>query len=139
MGDGMYLSHRSPGRLVLALVLMVSAVPGCPQGSPDAPVRDRDDVNEVQQPREGLTGRVVANDGSPIQGALIVPRSLQSHGAPIPEMATLSDADGRYIWPLPAGAYEVSVFIDGYHGAVQRVDVEADVVAILDFVLKRSE
>ena len=139
MGDGMCLSHRSPGRLVLTLVLMVSAVPGCPQGSPDAPVRGRDDVNDVQHPREGLTGRVVANDGSPIEGALIVPRSLQAHGPPIPEMATLSDADGRYVWPLPAGAYEVSVFADGYHGAVQRADVAADVVASLDFVLKRSE
>jgi hypothetical protein len=139
MGDGMYLSYRSPGRLVLALVLMVAAVPGCTQGSPDAPVRDRDAVNDMQPPREGLTGRIVANDGSPIEGALIVPRSLQAHGPPIPEMATLSDADGRYVWPLPAGAYEVSVFADGYHDAVQRADVAADVVVTLDIVLKRSE
>jgi len=135
----MYLSYRSPGRLVLALVLMVAAVPGCTQGSPDAPVRDRDAVNDMQQPREGLTGRIVANDGSPIEGALIVPRSLQAHGPPIPEMATLSDADGRYVWPLPAGAYELSVFADGYHDAVQRADVAADVVVTLDIVLKRSD
>lgn len=139
MDDGMYLSRRSPGRLVLALALMVSAVPGCTQGSPEAPVRDRDDANDVQQPREGLAGRIVASDGSPIEGAMIVPRSLQAHGPPIPEMATLSDADGRYVWPLPAGAYEVSVFADGYHDTVQRADVAADVVATLDIVLKRSD
>ena len=135
----MYLSRRSPGRLVLALVLMASAVPGCPQGSPDVPVQDRDDGNDVQQVGEGLTGRVVADDGSPVEGAMIVPRSLQVHGPPIPEMATLSDAHGRYVWPLPAGAYEVSVSADGYQSAVQRTDVAAKAVVTLDFVLKRSQ
>jgi hypothetical protein len=135
----MYLSHRSPGRLVLALALMVAAVPGCTQGSPDAPVRDGDAAIDLQQPREGLTGRIVANDGSPLEGALIVPRSLQAHGPPIPEMAIMSDADGRYVWPLPAGAYEVSVFADGYQDAVQRAEVAADVVVTLDIVLKRGD
>jgi hypothetical protein len=119
-------------------VLTVSAVPGCTQGTPDAPAQDRDDVNDVQQLREGLTGRVVADDGSPIEGAMIVPRSLQVNGPPIPEMATLSDAHGRYVWPLPAGAYEVSVSADGYQSAVRRTDVAAQVVATLDFVLKPS-
>lgn len=139
MGDGMYVSRRSPGRLVLALALMLSAVPGCTQGTPEAPVQDRDAVNDVQQPREGLAGRIVAKDGSPIEGAMIVPRSLHAHGPPIPEMAVLSDADGRYAWPLPAGAYEVSIFADGYQNAVQRADVAANVVGTLDIVLKRSE
>jgi len=118
----MFLSRRLPGRLVFAVLLMASAVPGCPQSSSDAPVRDSVGVSDVQQPRGGLTGRVVADDGSPIVGAMIVPRSLQVHGPPIPEMATLSDADGSYVWPLPTGAYEVSVSAAGYQSAVQRTN-----------------
>src|SRR5262247_999115 len=71
----------------------------------------------------GIIGRVAATDGRPIPNAWVRTSSLDRPSAPIPEIAILTDAGGRYMWPLPPGTYQVSVSAAGYRDATMRVMV----------------
>lgn len=87
---------------------------------------------------QGLSGSVRDESGKPLVGALVVPRSLQSAGPAIPELAILSNEAGRYAWPLPPGLYELAVTADGYEPARRRGDVTQGKVTSIDFVLRRA-
>lgn len=87
---------------------------------------------------QGVEGRITDTQGRPVAGALVVPRSLDVPSPPIPEIAIVSDEEGRYAWRLPPGRYEISVSAAGYRGAVKEAVVRAGQVTRLDFVLKRS-
>ncbi len=84
----------------------------------------------------GVAGTVTTN-GAAVEGAAVVPLSLDTPSAAIPEKNARTDRDGRYSWPLPAGNYEISVWSDGYRQAVQRIEVVTDEFVTLDFVLSR--
>lgn len=87
---------------------------------------------------QGVEGRITDREGRPIAGALVVPRSLDVPSPPIPEIAIVSDEEGRYAWRLPPGRYEIAVSAAGYRGAVKEAVVRAGQVTRLDFVLERS-
>jgi hypothetical protein len=87
---------------------------------------------------QGLTGTVRDDAGMPVIGAMVTPRSLQSSGPPIPELAILSNQDGRYTWPLPPGNYELIVSADYHAPARGRATVRSGAVSTLDFVLRRE-
>lgn len=86
---------------------------------------------------QGVEGRITDTQGRPIAGALVVPKSLDEPSPPIPEIAIVSDEQGRYAWRLPPGRYQISVSAEGYRGAVKEAVVGAGQVTRLDFVLER--
>ena len=70
---------------------------------------------------------------------MIVPRSADDAGPAIPEIAIISNGDGDYVWPLPAGFYELTASADGYQSAAGVIKVETGKIVKLDFVLRMEE
>ncbi len=128
------LSHA----LTVLLVVLGGSVISCSDGGEiDQPVA-HDNVNAAALPiSQGLVGRVAGDDGQPLEGAFIVPVSLDEEPPPIPEIAIVSESDGKYEWPLRPGEYEIAVTLDGYQEAKARVSVRVGEVATLDFTLTR--
>ena len=88
--------------------------------------------------KEGVVGRVTVFEGYPVEGAFIQARSLGASGPPVPDIAILSDSQGRYSWPLLTGVYELSASAEGYETATGRVTVKPGQVVTLNFSLKRA-
>lgn len=87
---------------------------------------------------QGVVGWVTTLDGYPVEGAFIQARSLGASGPPVPDIAILSDSQGRYAWQLLPGTYELSVTAEGYRPATGRVTVKPGQVITLNFSLKRA-
>jgi len=84
---------------------------------------------------EGVTGQITGDDASAVAGASVLAASADPNGPAVPEMAIVSDASGRYEWPLRPGRYELAVIAEGYRRASKIVSVRSGEVATLDFVL----
>ena len=122
---------------VYVIAFLVFGVAGyCDQESPVC------NSNKSGEPATGITegvkGRVTASDGRPIADALVEPKSLDEPGRAIPEMAVMTDENGRYEWRLFPGDYLISVSAEGYQAASKKVTVEAQQAATLDFKLERA-
>lgn len=89
-----------------------------------------------QKAQEGMTGRVRDRNGEPVEGAFVQVRSFHATGPPVPEIAILTDAHGKYVWPLSPGSYQVTVSADGYLKAAAMVTVEAEHVVTVNFILE---
>jgi carboxypeptidase family protein len=141
---------RRPSILVMVLSL---AVAGCGEGAkevstreadgpttvaPETPIDDRGAPPDVAPPRRGVTGRVTSDTGEPVSGALMEPRSLDEPAPAVPELAVLSDAEGKYFWDLPAGRWALTAKAEGFRPASATVAVGDDAVATLDFTLQRT-
>jgi hypothetical protein len=87
--------------------------------------------------KEGVTGQIQDDKGSAVAEATVLAASLDVDGPAIPEIAIVSDADGRYEWPLRPGRYKLTVAAEGYERGSRRVVVKAGEVARLDFRLSR--
>jgi hypothetical protein len=124
-------------RWLCVLCLLVSAASCVGVSGPNDSVSHE----EPQTPgalAEGVTGTVAEEGGRPVEGAMIVPKSLDINGPAIPEIAIFSDKDGRYQWPLRPGRFEVLVRASGYGDVTQQVTVAPRTVATLDFVVRRG-
>lgn len=62
----------------------------------------------------GVAGRVIDQAGAPVAGAVVMPRSNDSPPQEIPEIAVMTNHDGRYQWSLPPGRYSFTVHHDSY-------------------------
>lgn len=134
MSFTMNLSHVMKVLLV-ALMAIVASSACSDEGDPDTPVTRPDVAADTGAIREGVSGNIVAEDGSPLGGAFVVPVALDEEPPPIPEIAILSESNGRYTWPLRPGNYEIVVTLEGYRRATERVTVSAGEVAVLNFTL----
>ena len=81
---------------------------------------------------EGVVGRLVTPSGSPIAGARITARSLDLPAGPVPEIAILSDTDGRFAWPLRPGRYRLAAVVAGREIAAATAMVRPGRVATLE-------
>jgi hypothetical protein len=140
--------HKFPlKRLALAALLLAGGAVSCStaaQGrppampNPNAPVTSGPAGELTQQPlSEGIAGRVTGPSGAPVEGALIQVRSLDPAGAPIPEMAVISTADGSYQWRLRPGSYELTATHQTLAPVSERAEVYSDQVSRLDFDMRR--
>ena len=128
-------NHLSVSLIALAFLVFATAS-YCDQ---ETPVSNSNKNGEPAATiKEGVKGRVTTARGRPIKDAFIQPASLDEPGKPIPELAIVTDEDGRYEWRLFPGDYMISVSADGYKTASKKVTVEADQAATLDFTLKRA-
>jgi hypothetical protein len=117
-------------------MLTIAAWAGCVSGDPDRPVST--DARTGPSPsREGVTGRVLSPDRSPVAGAVVQPRSLDTPAKRVPELAVVTDGDGRYEWRLGPGEYEIAVSADGYRRSVVKATVRPGRTTTLDITLAR--
>jgi hypothetical protein len=107
-------------------------------GDGDTPVSNEDDTAASQGQLQGLRGTITGPNGRRIAGALVTPQSVDVPAKAVPELAVLSDDDGRYEWTLDPGKYEITVSADGYQTQTKNVTVEPGDAAPLDFVLQPS-
>ena len=112
------------------------AMSGCAQGGLERSLSSEGLAGSQIRIAEGVVGTVTLPDGSPLMGAMIVPRSMDDAGPAIPEIAILSDRHGNYVWPLRAGVYELTVSADGYRTATRVIKVDAEKIVELDFLLR---
>jgi hypothetical protein len=117
-------------------MLSAAALAGCVGGHPDGPV-STDGRTGLSPLREGLAGRVLSPDRSPVAGALVQPRSLDTPGTRIPELAVVTDREGHYEWRLDPGEYEITVSADGYRRSVVKATVRRGRTTTLDITLAR--
>ena len=119
MGWKVYLGGAPLGTGLLVLVACDDATP-----NPDRPVRSTAEPMAATQIREGVVGRLTTSSGRPIATAQITAQSLDQPTRPIPEIAILSDADGRFIWSLRPGRYRLAALVDGHEVAAVETAVE---------------
>ncbi len=84
----------------------------------------------------GVFGRVTtAGTGSPVAGAAV---EASSPSQPSALVAAVTDADGRYVWPLAPGTWEVSVSAAGHRPATRSVVVGPGPMMAVDVALERA-
>lgn len=122
-GNGRSLTVRAVTGRSLLLVAAVVLLAACGQ-APAGDQRGNDPNATVEQPVPGPTtkptkptdstttvgtaaGVVVDTAGQPVAGAMVVPRSLDIPAVAVPELAVLTDQQGRYVWHLRPGRYEL--------------------------------
>jgi hypothetical protein len=104
----------------------------------DDPIVWNGRINGQNKKVEGVAGQITDTAGRAIAGAAVQPKSLDDPSPPIPEIAIVSNGEGRYTWRLQPGNYEISVSVEGYKGATKRVSVKATQQTTLNFVLERA-
>jgi hypothetical protein len=77
---------------------------------PDQPERSAAPAVEGRIAR-GIVGVITDPTGAPIADARIVATSLDEPARPVPDIAILSDADGRFAWPLAPGRYRLTALL----------------------------
>jgi hypothetical protein len=127
-----------PFQSSLCLCLIIGTGLCANPSGPDRPVSSGTGNSIARQHTEGVAGQITNKDGSAVEGASVLAAPLDRSGPAIPEIAIVSDAKGRYQWPLRAGRYEITVVADGYQRVSKKVDVKAAEITTLDFVLSRD-
>jgi hypothetical protein len=118
-----------------ALIILQPSLLG--DSGKDRPVTNTPAAEPTTPKIEGIAGKITDSDGRPVAGASVQPESLDEPSTPIPEIAIVSESDGRYAWRLAPGTYEISVSAEGYRGIAKKATVKAGQQVTLDFKLKR--
>lgn len=103
-------------------------------GDPNAPISNTTPIPSIPLPnRTVLHGRITDAAGNPIARARIsIPKASQ----PVPEIAYLSNADGKYTLSVPHGEYTLAVNADGFAQQTQNVTTQQEADIELNWVLK---
>jgi hypothetical protein len=120
-----------------ALILLGSSV--FSYGNKDSPVISTGGADAGTGIVEGIAGQITDSRGRPVAGAFIQPRALDDPSPPVPEIAIVSDGDGRYTWRLFPGTYEISVSAEGYRGISKQATVKPRQQVTMDFTLERAQ
>lgn len=77
-------------------------------------------------------GTVTRPDGTPVADAMVTATPLDQYSWPVPDIAIVTDTNGRYTWPLRTGHYRLEVTIDDSMGhtdvtVAEQVSVEANI------------
>jgi hypothetical protein len=149
------------GMLAIGITLLVLFLAACgqassgnttgagvnPQAQPtsDPNASDSSNIPPEQPPepaantRSGgiVEGRVIDAAGNPIAGILVMPASTANPPEAVPEIAVLTDAQGRYKWNLSPGPYTFTFTREGYAPAMQKIVVKPDQPVKLDLTLQK--
>ncbi len=120
----------------LCVLCLLAPTASCVAGSGPNDAVSHDDPQTSLALAEGVRGTIAEEGGRPVEGAMIVPKSLDINGPAVPEIAILSDTGGRYQWPLRPGRYDVLVRASGYEDVTRQVTVAPRSVATLDFTVR---
>lgn len=83
--------------------------------------------------RDGVEGEVVDATGKAVAGALIQPVPIDGSG-PVPDMAVVTDVDGRFVWRLRPGRYRLEAILGGRVIAKDELAVTKGTVARIRLV-----
>jgi Carboxypeptidase regulatory-like domain len=72
---------------------------------------------------QGVSGRVTTGDGRPVAGVMVSAQAVGAGSPPVPELAVMTAADGRFEWPLQPGTYDLSATTQNGATGSQRVSV----------------
>lgn len=104
--------------VLLAMVMSSSVL----AGGPDTSVSSDDAVSKpVGSDDRCLAGQVIDPAGRPVAGAVVTVVPLGANAA-VPDIAVMTSADGRFVWPLPDGRFRLRILV----GAVA-VEAEAEI------------
>jgi hypothetical protein len=131
------------GFLGAVLAMTPAAQYGNAAGASDDDASTSDDdasvaVDGTSRPKFGVRGRVTFDDGLPVAGVLIVAEAVVGTDVAVPGLGVKTSEDGNYAWPLPAGAFKLSVMIDGIIRGSVIVTSRRDVVTTADIVIERQ-
>lgn len=106
-------------------------------GGPDAPVSNMPGQGGgASGSGQGVTGRVLDAAGHAVVGAIVVPQSSDTPPHPIPEIAVMTNNEGRYQWSLPPGQYTFTVHHESYAPTTSdKVTVTPGLVTSLDITV----
>jgi uncharacterized GH25 family protein len=84
-----------------------------------------------------VAGKVVAaTDGEPVEDATVEAASQDRPAKPTPMLGVLTNAQGRYSWPLTAGTWKITVSARRYRSSFQTVEVPQGQQVTLNFELQ---
>jgi hypothetical protein len=84
---------------------------------------------------QGIAGTVTNEAGEPIAEVFVQATSLDANSPPIPDIAIMTDAEGRFGWPLRPGAYRLTFILDGREIGEAEAVVEAGHVSDIDLLV----
>jgi len=88
--------------------------------------------------QSGVVGRVTnAATGAPVVTAA-VEAAARDPQRPSAALAAVTDADGRYAWPLAPGSWDLTVSAPGYRSVTRTVVVPSGPSVTADFALDRT-
>lgn len=88
--------------------------------------------------QEGVAGVVSDSAGRPVVGVVVHAEAISRPRPAIPEIAIVTDENGRYKWPLPPAEYQITIAAEGFEKATKRATVSVGRQTILHFQLKHS-
>jgi hypothetical protein len=105
-------ARTRPPSVLLAVGLLLVAVAGCGSdgtaspGTPGVPVVTAPSPLPATAPASAASGVVRDAAGRPVAGVLV---AAVGDAGPVPDLAVVTDAEGRYTWPavLAPGSYEL--------------------------------
>jgi hypothetical protein len=130
---------RSSGQwaaLAALIFLGSSGFRDCKNDNNDTPMMSQHGADTGPGVVEGVGGLITDACGRPITGAFIRPRGLDEPSPAIPEIAIVSDSQGRYRWRLVPGKYEISVSAEGYRDITKQITIKRGQQVILNFTLE---
>lgn len=105
---------RRSGAIVHAVVtVLLAMVMSSPvfAGGPDTPVSSDDAASTpVGAGSRCLAGQVIDPAGRPLAGAVVTVVPLGANAA-VPDIAVMTSADGRFVWPLPDGRFRLRILV----------------------------
>jgi hypothetical protein len=102
----------------------------------ESPVSSSGQGTLTRATRTGIAGRVLMPSGQPVADASVLVRSLDRPAPIVPDMAVMTGPDGRFVWNVPAGNWEVSVFTLGGNQATKTITVGLSGQAVLNFIIE---
>lgn len=85
-----------------------------------------------------LQGQVSDSRGTPIAGVMVVPVSTDTPPQAVPEIAVMTNEEGRYQWTLSPGAYTLTFNAEGYTPATHDINVNPNQSTTLDVTLQQQ-
>ncbi len=107
-------------------------------GGLDAPVSGAPGDQAAPGAGSGARGTVTDSAGAPVAGVLVTPQSTDTPPQAVPEVAVMTDDQGRYQWSLAPGAYTLTFTAEGYAPATEAVVVGPAVPVTLDVTLRKQ-
>jgi hypothetical protein len=85
---------------------------------------------------EGVIGTVRDQAGNPLPEVFVQAVPVDPTAGPVPDIAIVTDAEGRYVWPLPPGRYQLSIAPATAASQTKEVVVEAGKRTSVNFLVR---
>jgi hypothetical protein len=121
-------------RSAILFALALTAACGPPHGG-ESPVSGGSPPTSGVVVVSAVHGIVVDAAGKPAPGIMVAARSLDEPPRAVPELAVVSDAEGRFEWPLQPGRYRLEIMA-AEGAAAKEVEVTGGPGLTVELVLR---